>query len=215
MATRKHQVNPNYDPDDWDAWDDPTIDPIYDNVQNTMDQNMDLLVASGVILGVASVIGLDNASLPSAVSSDTVEKILNLSIITDTDFFQDETGGIFSQSQISSLQDLQSDLKSNYIASDPQTVENLSINNAKNITDMVGGYGAQESWKAGFINTADNISQVNGEDLLIDWMCDAGACPICQGYHAAGPFTASTFPCSPHYKCVCWPNIADGQGADN
>lgn len=213
MANHKHKpgeiANPGVLGDD-----DPDFDPIYQTVQDTHDNAMNWLAGSSIVLGSVALIAAEQQGKPEPLDSEVFGKIFNLDIVTDTKFFQDESGGIFNADQISSLQDLQSELKGNYIVSDPLTAENLSINNAKNISDMVGGFGAQESFKAGFINTVGNQSQLAGKDVPIAWMCDAGACPICQGYHAGGPYTADTFPCAPHYRCVCWPDIDDSAYAD-
>lgn len=110
-----------------------------------------------------------------------------------------------SKDDITQYQNLQNELSMYGRVSDPFTVENIAFNNAQNIQEQIGLFGAVEGQAQGTLDT------FRGEDVEIPWetMGDEKVCDDCFQREAEGPYSPDDYPPPQHYMDRCTPGVAE------
>jgi hypothetical protein len=113
-----------------------------------------------------------------------------------------------SQDDISQYQSLQDELSMYGRVSDKDSVDNIAFNNAQNIQEQIGLFGATEG------NVQGTLEPFKGQDVLIPWetMGDDKVCDDCEQAEADGPYKPDEYPGPQHYGDRCTPGVAELAG---
>lgn len=190
------------------------LDTIFQEASNEQESNALQYLTAGVVLGCVMGLALDkygsilqdNINESDLVKDNDYLAILDINLDNISTVSPSELGYFFTEEEKANLTNLGNEIKSDWLASDPKTVENKAWSDQQTIMDKVGMYGNGTATRQGQLEVYQRLES-EGFKALIPWKTagDGGVCEECEDYELNSPYTPEEYPEPPHYGCRCEP----------
>ncbi len=232
LITRKQKKKPVVD-DDWDDLDDYTR-KVQDNQDNNNAFILPVILMTAVSTSVSLLSDEDKQQLKdtifSSIASDqesatgtapTTEEIqdtlpndvpiLDVVIHDPEDQDSKDIVSALTDQEIQEAMAVGGEIRSDWLASDPQTQENIDANNMQGIMEQVGMFGSIEAQKGASLESYQLLQNSQGYMAYIPWVPvgDESTCDDCWELADKGPYPVDNFPEPPHYGCRCNEEMAE------